>query len=159
MKNCPKKTIFICPFPQNFELYPEQRKIKEDETSFTILSSKTMSMAEKKVLLEKRSGTLLVDQDIRNASRKLLGENVSDEKQCQALLDENRSNGGFSHVKKDQEGNFVCACFATCEMLKLLYLYPQCLLMDITYKVNSYLFPLNLLPQKMLTTDQPFRVN
>ena len=125
----------------NFDLYPEQRKIVLDETSLTILGSKSMNMTEKRELLEKRSGSLLLDQDIRNVSRSL-ENNDSDKDKCSAILEENRTKGGFSNIKKDQEGNFVCLSIATSEMLEVLALYPHCLLLDVTYKVNQYLLPL-----------------
>ena len=83
-----------------------------------------MSMAEKKEILEKRSGTVLLDHDIKNASAKLKNE-ISDEESCRSILADNGERGGFSKTFKDQDGNFVCLCVATKEMLETLALYPQ----------------------------------
>ena len=126
-------------------LYPEQRRFAPDETDCTVLSSVTMKTSEQRKILESRHGTAVLTQDVYNTMRRMnvgKAQGCKDSESCEEILKEVVANGGYGEVGKDDTGAFLFAAFVTRPMRAMLNAFPECLIMDATYKVNHYLYPL-----------------
>ena len=126
-------------------LYPEQRRFAPDETDCTVLSSVTMKTSEQRKILESRHVTAVLTQDVYNTMRRMnvgKAQGCKDSESCGEILKEVVANGGYGEVGKDYTGAFLFAAFVTRPMRAMLNAFPECLIMDATYKVNHYLYPL-----------------
>ena len=111
----------------------------------TVLTALTMKTSEQRAILEKRRETTMMRQDVYNIQKRL-GEGKRkdgrDDVKCEEILRDVIAKGGHGEVGRDEHGAFLFVTFQTKLMRIMLLTYPECFIMDGTYKVNSYLYPL-----------------
>ena len=104
-----------------------------------------MKTSEQRKILENRHGTAVLTQDVYSTMPRMnvrKAHGWKDSESCEEILKEVVANGEYEEVGKDDTGIFLFAAFVTRSMRAMLDAFPECLIVDATYKVNHYLYPL-----------------
>ncbi|GFR77265.1 zinc finger SWIM domain-containing protein 3 [Elysia marginata] len=122
-------------------VYPENRQADVTDTIKAMVGSNVPKKSLKRYI-EDSQGIVLLPQDVNNLKRKLCGVQLDDPECVERMLQNIREEGGVTKVGVNESGEFEFLFFMTASMRRDLEKYCDVLVMDATYKVNCYLYPL-----------------
>ncbi|GFO02950.1 hypothetical protein PoB_002945500 [Plakobranchus ocellatus] len=123
---------------------PENRHLQLNSTT-SLLTTTSLKVSEVKQILEKEHDVRLTRQDVYNIKHRSLGTQGSrhnDIEKCCDVINNLELEGGAVCVGKDDGGGFEFLFLMTREMRRFIELYPEVMILDVTYKTNMYLYPL-----------------
>ncbi|GFS16872.1 zinc finger SWIM domain-containing protein 3, partial [Elysia marginata] len=122
-------------------VYPENRRPVITETVKAMAGAK-ITRKNLRHFISESQGICMLPQDVYNMSRRMNVCDKSDSEGVEELLRVIRDQGGHTKFGMNESGEFEFVLFVTAEMKNDLLRFPDILVMDVTYKVNKYLYPL-----------------
>ena len=134
-------TLFFHFFNQTAAVYPENRRAEVTETLKALTTAHVPRKNIRKYIADSQ-GIDMLPQDVYNLTRKLSVCHGTDSEGVEDVLKGIRDEGGCTKFGVNESGEFQYVLFMTSDMKKDLMRFPDILVMDATYKVNKYLYPL-----------------
>ncbi|GFO02863.1 Zinc finger swim domain-containing protein 3 [Plakobranchus ocellatus] len=122
-------------------LYPENRRPTITET-VRALALANVPQSKLKEYIQETQGKNLLPKDVMNLSNKLKTDGITDTQGVDKILEEIRNEEGYSKFGVSECGEFEYLFFVTRSMKRDLDRFCDVLVMDATYKMNCYLYPL-----------------
>ncbi|KAK6980294.1 sedoheptulokinase, partial [Biomphalaria glabrata] len=121
-------------------VYPENRRIKPDETVDLMVGTK-IPQSELRQIISQKQNKCVLGKDVENYRRKLK-DPCTDSEGVEKILNSIKVGGGMVKYGVTPENEFLYLAYMTKEMIGSLKANKTILIIDCTYKVNEYLFPL-----------------
>ncbi|GFN81268.1 hypothetical protein PoB_000777400 [Plakobranchus ocellatus] len=124
-------------------LLPENCRLELNSTFSQ--TSTSLKVPEVKTILEKEHDVCLSRQDVYNIKHRSLGMqggHHNDTGKCCEIIETLELKGGAVCVGRDDCGGFKFLFLMAIPMRRFVELYPEVLILDVTYKTNMYLYPL-----------------
>ncbi|XP_055898752.1 uncharacterized protein LOC129928429 [Biomphalaria glabrata] len=121
-------------------VYPENRRIKPDETVDLMVGTK-IPQSELQQIISQKQNKCVLGKDVENYRRKLK-DPCTDSEGVEKILNSIKVGGGMVKYGVTPENEFLYLAYMTKEMIGSLKANKTILIIDCTYKVNEYLFPL-----------------